>query len=114
ERFAAIECPIVELGTSFQREASEEVSAIEEARFLESAAVAGALEQLRVDAQFDCRRPSHAGAVGLENRLAECKVDAMKHPPQARAGGVGGALRPQQRGHDVPRHDAWRFREIDQ
>jgi hypothetical protein len=69
---------------------------------------------MRVDLQFDRRRPPHAGAVGLENMLAERKLDAMKHAPQSRAGGLAGTLGPQQRGDDVPRHGASGLREIDQ
>src|SRR6266851_3149354 len=69
---------------------------------------------MRIDLQFDRRRPSHAGAVGLENRLAERKLDAMKHAPQSRAGGLAGTLGPQQRGNDVPCNGALGLREIDQ
>src|SRR6202521_5012285 len=69
---------------------------------------------MRVDLQFDRRRPPHAGAVGLENRLAERKLDAMKHAPQSRPGGVAGTLGPQQRGNDVPCNGALGLREIDQ
>jgi len=76
ERLAAKERPIVELGTIGQREAGEEVTPIAQAGFLESASVAGALEQMRVDLQFDRRRPPHAGAVGLENMLAS--VSSMR------------------------------------
>jgi hypothetical protein len=36
----------------------------DDAGFFESATIAGALEQMRVDLQFDRRRPPHAGAVG--------------------------------------------------
>src|SRR3981189_397780 len=114
ERLAAKERPIVELGTIGQREAREEVTPIAQAGFLESASVAGALEQMRVDLQFDRRRPPHAGAVGLENMLTERKLDAMKNAPQSRAGGVAGTLGPQQRGNDVPRNGALGLREIDQ
>ena len=114
ERLAAKERPIVELGTIGQREAREEVTPIAQAGFLEIASVAGALEQMRVDLQFDRRRPPHAGAVGLENMLAERKLDAMKHAPQSRAGGLAGTLGPQQRGKDVPCNGALCLREIDQ
>src|SRR5882724_3892275 len=114
ERLAAKERPIFEFGTIGQSEAREEVSPIAQAGFLEIAFVAGALEQMRVDLQFDRRRPPHTGAVGLENMLAERKLDAMKHAPQSRAGGVAGTLGPQQRGNDVPCNGALRLREIDQ
>jgi len=87
ERFAAIEGPIVELGTIAQREAREEVTPVAYAGILESASVAGVLEQKRIDLQFDRWRPPHAGAVGLENMLAERKLDRMKHAPQSRPGG---------------------------
>ena len=69
---------------------------------------------MRVELQFDRRRPPHAGAVGLENMLAERKLDAMKHAPQSRAGGLAGTLGPQQRGNDVPCNGALGLREIDQ
>src|SRR6202158_2111449 len=69
---------------------------------------------MRVDLQVDRRRPPHAGAVGLENMLAERKLDAMKHAPQSRAGGLAGTLGPQQRGNDVPCNGASGLREIDQ
>ncbi len=114
QRLAAIEHPIVELGAISQREAGEEVGTIEPAGLFEIAAVAGALEQMRVDRQFDRRRPAHAGAVGFENGLAERKLDAMKRAAQSRAGGVARALRPQQRGHDVPCNGAAGLRKIDQ
>ena len=114
QRLAAIERPIVELGTIAQREAREEVTPIAQAGLLEIAAIAGTLEQMRIDLQPDRRRPPHAFAVGLENRLAERKLDAMKHAPQSRAADVAWALGPQQRGKDVPRDGALRFREIDQ
>ena len=76
ERLAAIERPIVELGTIVQRKACEKITPIAQAGFLESASVAGALEQMRVDFQFDRRRPAHAGAVGLEN--APTDVSSMR------------------------------------
>src|SRR5258708_23866014 len=69
---------------------------------------------MRVDFKFARRRPPYAGAVGLENRLAERKLDAMKQAPQSRAGGLAGTLGPQQRGNDVPRNGAVGLREIDQ
>src|ERR1700686_1588725 len=69
---------------------------------------------MRGDLQFDRRRPPHAGAVGLENMLAERELDAVKHAAQSRAGGVARTLRPQQRGNDVPCNGALRLREIDQ
>src|SRR3984893_19026511 len=69
---------------------------------------------MRVDLKFDRGRPPHAGAVGLENRLAERELDAMKHAPQSRAGGVAGTLGPKQRGNDLPCNGALRLREIDQ
>src|ERR1700716_4032468 len=69
---------------------------------------------MRVELQFDRRRPPHARAVGLENMLAERKLDAMKHAPQSRAGGLAGTLGPQQRGNDVPCNGALGLREIDQ
>src|SRR6266481_4037422 len=114
ERLAAKERPIIELGTIGQREAREEVTPIAQAGFLEIASIAGALEQMRVDLHLMIRRPPHAGAVGLENMLAERKLDAMKHAPQSRAGGVAGTLGPQQRGNDSPRNGALGLREIDQ
>src|SRR5947207_7039129 len=46
--------------------------------------------------------------------LAERKLDAMKHAPQSRAGGLAGTLGPQQRGNDVPCNGALGLREIDQ
>src|SRR4051812_45706510 len=69
---------------------------------------------MRVDLELDRRRPPHAGAVGLENRPAERKLDAMKQAPQSRAGGLAWALRPQQRGNHVPCDGASGLREIDQ
>src|SRR5712672_625028 len=69
---------------------------------------------MRVDLQFDRRRPPHAGAIGLEDMLVERKLDAMKHAPQSRAGGLARALGPQQRGKDVPCNGALGLREIDQ
>src|SRR2546427_4808008 len=114
QRLAAIERPIVELGTIAQGEAREEVAPIAQAGLLEIAAVAGALEQMRVDLQLDRRRPPHALAVGLKNMLAECKLDAMKQAPQSRAGDLTGTLGPQQRGKDVPCNGALGFRKIDQ
>src|SRR4029077_5042632 len=91
-----------------------EVPPIVQAGFLESAAVAGALEQMRVDLQFDFRRPPHAGALGLENFLAERALDAVKQAPQSRAGGLAGTLGPQQRGKNVPRNGTSGLGEIDQ
>ena len=41
-------------------------------------------------------------------------LDAMKHAPQSRAGGLAGTLGPQQRGNDVPCNGALGLREIDQ
>jgi hypothetical protein len=79
---------------------------------LESASITGALEQLRVDLQFDRRRPPHAGAVGLENRLAERTLDAVKQAPQSRAGALARTLGPQQRGNDVPCNGAAGLRQI--
>lgn len=114
ERLAAIERPIVELGTISQREAREEVAPVEQAGFLERASVAGALEELRIDLQLDRHRPSHAGVVGLEDVLPERRLDAVKQAPQSRAGGLAGTLGPQQRGNDVPCNGALRLREIDQ
>src|SRR6185312_9521106 len=114
ERLAAIERPIVELGTIVQRKACEKITPIAQAGFLESASVAGALEQMRVDFQFDRRRPAHAGAVGLENAPTRRQLDAMKQAPQSCASGLAGRLRPQQRGDDVPRDGAPGLREIDQ
>src|SRR5450755_667758 len=67
QRLAAIERPIVELGTIGQREAREEVTPIAQAGLLESASVAGALEHMRVDLQFNRRRPPHAGAICFED-----------------------------------------------
>ena len=49
ERLAAIERPVVELGTIGQRETREEVTPIAQAGLLEIASVAVALEQMRVD-----------------------------------------------------------------
>src|ERR1700682_3947520 len=69
---------------------------------------------MRVELQFDRRRPPHAGAFGLENMLAERKLDAMKHAPQSRAGGLAGTLGPQQRGNDFPCNSALGLRKIDQ
>jgi hypothetical protein len=114
QRFAAIERPIVELGTVGQGKAREEVTPIAQAGLLESAVVAGALEQMRVDLQLNRGRPPHALAVGFENRLAERQLDAMKHAPQSRAGGLARTLGPQQRGKDVPCNGALGLREIDQ
>src|SRR5262249_15998186 len=57
QRLAAKERPIFEFETITQREACEEVAAIGQASFLESAPVAGVLEQMRVDLEFDRRRP---------------------------------------------------------
>ena len=94
ECLAAKERPIAELGTIGQREAREEVTPIAQAGVLERAPVAGAFEQMRIDLQLDRRRPPHAGAVGLENLLAEGELDAMKQAPQSRAGGLAGALGP--------------------
>src|SRR3979490_3112523 len=111
---AAIERPIVELGTISQREAREEVTPIAQAGVLKCASVAGAFELMRIDLQFDRRRPAHAGAVGLEYMLAERKLDAMKHSPQSRAGGLAGTLWPQERGKDVPCNGALNLREVDQ
>src|SRR4051812_41941633 len=96
ERLAAKERPIVELGTIGQREARQEVPPIAQAGLLESALVAGALEQMRVHLQLDRRGPAHALAIGLENLLAEGKRDAMKRAPQSRAGGLARAFGPQQ------------------
>ena len=67
-----------------------------------------------VDLQFDHRRPLHAGAVGLEDMLAERKLDAMKHAPQSRASGLVGTFGPQQRGNDVPCNAAPGLRKVDQ
>src|SRR4051812_19677607 len=94
QRLAAKERPIVELGTIGQREARQEVTPIAQAGFLESALVASALEHMRVDLQLDRRGPAHAVAVGLENMLAERKLDAMKRAPQSRAGGLARAFGP--------------------
>src|SRR5262245_12506406 len=69
---------------------------------------------MRVDLQFDRRRPPHAGAVGLENLLAKRKLDAMKHAPQSRAGGLVGSLGPQEGGNDVPCNGTLGLRKIDQ
>src|ERR1700682_2784615 len=68
---------------------------------------------MRVDFQFNLRRPPNALAVGLENRLAERQLDAMKQAPQSRAAGLTGTLGPQQRGYDVPCHGAPGLGEID-
>src|SRR4030081_3062504 len=46
--------------------------------------------------------------------LAERKLDAMKHAPQSRAGGLAGPLGPQQRGNDFPCNGALGLRKIDQ
>src|SRR5262249_25381759 len=46
QRLTAIERPIVEFGTITQRKTCEEVAAIRRASLLESAPVAGALEQV--------------------------------------------------------------------
>ena len=114
EGLAAEERPVVELLAVTQREACEEVAAIFRAGLLESATVAGAVEQMRVDLQFDRRRPPHTGAVGLEHLPAERKLDAMKHAPQSRQRRLAGAVGPQQRGHDVPCNGALGLRQIDQ
>src|SRR5262249_25035103 len=98
ERLAAKERPIVELGTIGQGEAREEVSPIKQAGLLESASVAGVLEQMRADLQFYRGRPAHAGAVCLENMLAERQLDAMKYSPQSRKRSLARAVGPQQRG----------------
>src|SRR3954453_1305065 len=94
QRLAAIERPIVELWTIAQGEAREEIAPIAQASLLEIAALAGALEQMRVHLQLDRRRPSHAVAVGLEDMVTERQLDAVKHAPQARAAGLTRALGP--------------------
>lgn len=114
QRFAAKERPIVELGAIVEGEAGEKIAAIVRTRFLESTAVAGVLERVRIQLQFDRWRPSQAGAVGLENMLAERHLDTVKHAAQTRPRGLAGALGPQQRGDDVARHGAPRLRDIDQ
>src|ERR1700682_1774171 len=68
---------------------------------------------MRVDFQFNLRRPPNALAVGLENRLAERQLDAMKQAPQSRAAGLTGTLGPQQRGYDVTCHGAPGLGEMD-
>src|SRR6202521_4455201 len=68
---------------------------------------------MRGDIQFNLRRPPNALAFGLESRLAERQLDAMKQAPQSRAAGLTGTLGPQQRGYDVPCHGAPGLGEID-
>lgn len=114
QRFAAKERPIVEFGRILRRETGQEVASINLAGLFKRAVVAGALEQMRVDLQLDLRRPSHAGAVGLEDRLAKREFDAMKQAPQSRQPGFAVGVGPQLRGDHVPRNGALGLGEIDQ
>src|SRR4051794_27158591 len=58
QRLAAEERPIVEFRTILRREACEEISPINLTGLVKVTAIAGALEQMCIDLQRDCRRPS--------------------------------------------------------
>src|SRR3569832_1678743 len=114
ERLAPEERPVFELWAVRQREAREKVSSIVPAGFLEGAPIGGLFELTGVGCQSDQWRPSHTGAVRFENALAQYPFQAMKHTPQARAGGLVRALRPQQAGRGIARQRALILGQIDQ
>jgi hypothetical protein len=87
---------------------------IEAASLLEIAAVAGLLEQLRIDLQVDCGRPTNRRSVGCENVLAERQLEAMQQTPQPRPYDLFGAFRPKHGCKDFAPHGPRCFRQIDQ
>ena len=109
---ATEERPFLEGRAPLDRQALQEVSAIEPHRLVQLAGCTRSLERVRVDPGPERRRESERGAVGVDHANGEGGADLVQRAPQPAARCFRIGLGPQQAGHVVAANRRARIRQV--